>query len=252
LGRDSQRSECDGRIGDCYFSAVKKDPSMSSVPIAKQQDVHRPAVLRYLTVDGLSVEVADGEPRAGTPQLSRRDALSFLTMTIQSTKVVEGHRDTLPTGAGAALVLGERTTGRVGIAGLELGAQACVILCTPRELADRIQMMLRCADGVPSEPEAALESGHLKMWRAKRRVEWRGELVKVTSTEFNLLDLLLRNIGRPVSKRELSLYALRRPPARYERSIDAHVCNLRRKLAVFAEGKSIIQSVYPHQYQLIR
>ena len=224
---------------------------MSSVSIVKEQDERKPEVLHYLKVDGLSVDVEDGEPRAGTPQLSRRDELSVLAMTIQSAQVVEGRRGILQKSAAAALVLGERTRDPDRIAVLELGAHACVILCTPRELADRIQMMLGRAGGVPSEPEKALESGNLKMWRGKRRVEWRGELVKLTSTEFNLLELLLRHNGRPVSKKELSLYALRRPLARYERSIDVHVSNLRRKLTAFGEGKRVIQSVYPHQYQLL-
>jgi two-component system OmpR family response regulator len=223
---------------------------MSSVPIVKEQDERRPEVL-HLKVDGLSLEVEGGEFRAGSPQLSRRDDLLFLAMTIQNAQVVEGPPGIWNKSAGAAMVLGERTRDPDYIAGLELGAQACVILCTSRELADRIQMLFRRAGGVPSEPEETLESGDLKMCRGKRRVEWRGELVKLTSTEFTLLELLLRYNGRPVSKKELSLYALRRLPARYDRSIDVHVSNLRRKLAAFAEGKRVIQSVYPHQYQLL-
>jgi DNA-binding response OmpR family regulator len=224
---------------------------MSSVPIVKEQDVRKPEMLHYLKVDGQSVEVEGGEPRAGASQFSRSEDLLFLAMTIQSAPVVEARRCALQQDAGATLVLCERTTDPDLMAVLERGLQACVLLCTPRELADRIQMMLRRAVGVPTEPEKPLESSNLKMWRGKRRVEWRGEMVKLTGTEFNLLELLLRFHGRPVSKKDLSLYALHRPPASHERTIDAHICNLRRKLAAFEEGACVIQSVYPHQYQLL-
>jgi DNA-binding response OmpR family regulator len=224
---------------------------MSSVPIVKEQGEREPELLLDLKVNRVSVEVGDCELRAGSAQLSGDDELPFLTMTIRSAQVAEERRGNWQKSAGEALVLGERTRDPGLIAGLTLREQACVILCTSGELADRIQTMFRRAGGVSTEPEETLESGNLKMCRSKRRVEWRGELVKLTSTEFNLLELLLRHAGYPVSKKELSLFALRRPPARYGRTIDAHVSNLRRKLAAFAEGKSVIQSVYPHQYQLL-
>jgi DNA-binding response OmpR family regulator len=172
-------------------------------------------------------------------------------MTIRNAQIVEAARGPSEKRAGGAHFLGERSSDPDGTERLELGAKACVIMCSPRELADRIQMMLRHAKAVPSEPEEALESGELKMWHGKRRVEWRGEAVKLTSTEFTLLELLLRHRGRPVSKMELSLHALRRPLARFDRSVDVHMSNLRRKLAEYAKDRRVIQSVYPYQYQLL-
>ena len=181
----------------------------------------------------------------------RGDDLSFRTMTIRNAQIVRAVRGPLEKGAGGADFLGERTSDPDGTECLELVAKACVIMCSPREFADRIQMMLRRARAVPSEPEEALEAGDLRMWRGKRSVEWRGEALKLTSTEFTLLELLLRHRGRPVSKMELSLHALRRPSARFDRSVDVHVSNLRRKLAQYAKDRRVIQSVYPHQYQLL-
>jgi hypothetical protein len=207
--------------------------------------------LYHLKVNGLSVEVEVGIIGPDAPRWSRGDDLSFRTMTIRNAQIAEAAQGPLGKGADGGHFLDERTSDPNGTERLELVARACVIMCSPRELADRIQMMLRRARVAPSDPEEALESGELKMWPGKRHVEWRGEAVKLTSTEFTLLELLLRHRGRPVSKMELSLYALRRPSGQFDRSVDVHMSNLRRKLAEYAKDRRVIQSVYPHQYQLL-
>jgi len=249
--RATPRGENDGALGDSGLSDAKKSQSVNLVPTAKERDRRKPELVYHLKVNGLSVEVEGGVPGADTPPLSRCGDLSFRTMTIQNKQIIEAPRGRLEKGACGAHVLDERASDPDGTERLELVSQACVIMCSPRELADRIETMLRRARAVPSDSEEALESGDLKMWRGKRRVEWRGEQVKLTSTEFTLLELLLRHRGRPVSKMELSLHALRRPSARFDRSIDVHVSNLRRKLAEYAKDRRVIQSVYPHQYQLL-
>jgi DNA-binding response OmpR family regulator len=70
------------------------------------------------------------------------------------------------------------------------------------------------------------------MWPEQRRVEWDGKTVELTSTEFNLLHVLLKNAGRPVSKRALSQQGLGRPLARFDRNIDVHLSSLRHKLGI--------------------
>ena len=87
---------------------------------------------------------------------------------------------------------------------------------------------------------------------AQRRVEWNGTPVELTSTEFNLLEILARNAGRPVSKNDLSAQALGRPLARFDRSIDVHLSSIRHKLGLLPDGRSCIQTVYRQGYQLIR
>ena len=100
--------------------------------------------------------------------------------------------------------------------------------------------------------QAPLEVGPLQIMSAQRRVTWDGEPVDLTSTEFNLLEALARNAGRPVSKAELSEQALGRPLARFERSIDVHMSSIRQKLGQLDDGRSCIQTVYRQGYQLIR
>ena len=77
-------------------------------------------------------------------------------------------------------------------------------------------------------------------------------MLELTSTEFNLLEILTRNAGKPVSKDELSKQALGRSLARFDRSIDVHLSSIRHKLGSMQDGRSYIQTVYRLGYQYIR
>ncbi|MCB1777681.1 MAG: response regulator transcription factor, partial [Candidatus Competibacteraceae bacterium] len=99
------------------------------------------------------------------------------------------------------------------IIGLELGADDYVPKpCTPRELVARIRAILRRAEREPSNLRSdPLTVGSLTMWPEKRSAEWNGSPLGLTSTEFNLLEVLVRNAGRVVSKKDLSEQGLSRP-----------------------------------------
>jgi two-component system, OmpR family, response regulator len=141
------------------------------------------------------------------------------------------------------------------IVGLELGADDYLPKpFNPRELAARLRAILRRTG--PSEGDAAahgevIRAGGVVLRPGERVAEWRGQILDLTSTEFNLLETLVRHAGRVVSKAELSQQALGRPLARYDRSIDMHVSNLRHKLGVLADGRSPIQTVRAMGYQLV-
>jgi two-component system OmpR family response regulator/two-component system response regulator CpxR len=94
--------------------------------------------------------------------------------------------------------------------------------------------------------------GPLTVYPEQRRVEWRGNWVDMTSTEFNLVEVLARHAGRPISKGVLCEQALGRPLARFDRSIDVHLSSIRHKLGALPDGRSCIQTVYRQGYQLIK
>ena len=89
------------------------------------------------------------------------------------------------------------------------------------------------------------------MWPEKRKTEWKERLVDLTSTEFSLLEVLVRKAGQIVSKEELSEQALGHPLARFDRSIDMHICNVRQKLGPLSDGRSCIQTIIRKGYMLI-
>ncbi len=141
------------------------------------------------------------------------------------------------------------------IVGLELGADDYVPKpCTPRELTARIRAILRRMQTLSNDENGTqdVDAGHLKMWPSQRRAEWDGKTIDLTSTEFNLLEVLVRQAGQPVSKNKLSELGLGRPLARFERSIDVHMSSIRHKLGTLPDGRSCIQTVYRQGYQFIK
>jgi len=139
------------------------------------------------------------------------------------------------------------------ILGLELGADDYVPKpCTPRELVARIRAILRRAQGAGDDAPQRIEIGPLVVWPQRRAAQWGEATLALTSTEYNLLEVLARNAGQPVSKADLCQQALGRPLARFDRSIDVHMSSIRQKLAQQGADPGIIQTVRGIGYQLLR
>ncbi len=141
------------------------------------------------------------------------------------------------------------------IIGLEMGADDYVQKpCTPRELVARIRAVLRrfqtreSADDTPAQ----IRVGPLTLWPARRAAQWGEAPLTLTSTEFNLLQVLARNAGKAVSKPDLSEQAMGRPLSRFDRSIDVHMSSIRHKLGLREDGRTWIQTVRGIGYQLTR
>jgi DNA-binding response OmpR family regulator len=141
------------------------------------------------------------------------------------------------------------------IVGLELGADDYLPKpCNPRELVARLRAILRRSEGrvAESDQEDRLQIGQMLLLPAQRIARWNDDRLDLTSTEFNLLEVLIRHAGQVVSKVELSREALGRDLERYDRSLDMHVSNLRRKLGTLPDGRSPIQTVRSVGYQYLR
>src|ERR1019366_5203023 len=144
------------------------------------------------------------------------------------------------------LMLTARGEGADRVRGLELGADDYVPKpCTPRELAARIRAILRRTRTPAAKPSAdAIVVGRLSVWPDRRQVEWAGKPIDLTSTEFSLLEILARNVGRPVSKEVLSAEAMGRPLGPFDRSIGVHMSSIRRKLWLAGSRGSLIETVH--------
>ena len=153
----------------------------------------------YLTRDGFSVATArDGV--AGAAEAVAGDyaivVLDVMMPRLNGLDVLRAIRreSTLP-----VLMLTARGDDADRVTGLELGADDYVTKpCTPRELAARIRAILRrtTPGSAPGRAAGSLTCGALTMWPEQRRAEWVGEPLVLTSTEFSVLELLLRQIGR--------------------------------------------------------
>ncbi|MDH4396544.1 MAG: response regulator transcription factor [Limnobacter sp.] len=127
------------------------------------------------------------------------------------------------------------------IVGLELGADDYVAKpCLPREIVARIRAILRRTSGaagneaVSTLPNATLQLGGLVLQADKRKATMNSVMLELTSAEFNILEVLMRNAGQMVSKSILCEQGLGRPLTRYDRAIDVHLSSLRSKLGLNA------------------
>jgi len=135
------------------------------------------------------------------------------------------------------------------IVGLELGADDYLPKpFNPRELVARLRAILR--RGIATPGGALLHAGPLTVRPAERTADWRGQALDLTSTEYNLLEVLARHAGRVVSKADLSEQALGRELTRFDRSIDMHMSKLRNKLGTLDGERSPILTVRGVGYQL--
>jgi two-component system OmpR family response regulator len=209
----------------------------------------------YLTQEGFDARaVHDGESGAAEA-LTGLYAIAILDVMMPRMNGLETLRRIRAGSNLPILMLTARGDDTDRIVGLELGADDYVTKpCTPRELTARIRAILRRAQGVPHDTSgiAPLAVGQLTMWPEQRRASWAGTHLELTSTEFNLLEVLVRHAGKPVSKNQLSELGLGRPMARFDRNIDVHLSSLRRKLGSLADGRSCLQTVYRLGYQLIK
>lgn len=222
-------------------------------------DVELSSMLReYVAQEGFEADaVHDGEAGVAAA-LSGEYALVVLDVMMPKVGGIEAlgrirARSNIP-----VLMLTARGDDVDRIVGLELGADDYVPKpCTPRELVARIRAILRRVPegGMPDaqavSPGSALLVGQLSIWPSMRRAQWKGVPLELTSTEFNLLEILARHAGRVVSKAELSEQGLGRPLARFDRSIDVHLSSIRHKLGLRPDGRSWIETVRGLGYQLV-
>lgn len=209
----------------------------------------------YLEQEGFDVQTAhDGEAGAAAA-LTGLYAIAILDVMMPRMNGLETLRRIRARSQLPILMLTGRGDDTDRIVGLELGADDYVAKpCTPRELTARIRAILRRSQGMVQDASAAstLQVGQLTMWPEQRRATWAGAALELTSTEFNLLEVLARHAGKPVSKNVLSEQGLGRPMARFDRNIDVHLSSLRHKLGAIADGRSCLQTVYRLGYQLIK
>lgn len=98
------------------------------------------------------------------------------------------------------------------------------------ELLARIRAVLRRTFQQPKLSPSLVQVGELRLDALNRAVLFRDRPIELTPTEFTILEVLMRSVGRIVSRDELSGVLNQRQTTPYERTLDVHVSHLRRKL----------------------
>jgi len=116
------------------------------------------------------------------------------------------------------------------VVGLELGADDYVVKpFSPRELGARVKAVLRRCTA-PRRPAEERARGPFVIDGARCRISFYGRELELSRCEFRLLEVLLRNPGRVYSRTQLMERAWEEPEMSLERTVDAHVKSIRKKL----------------------
>jgi two-component system response regulator CpxR len=132
------------------------------------------------------------------------------------------------------------------VLGLELGADDYLPKpYDPSELAARIRAILRRSEPPPagSAASAPIAVDDIELSASTRAVTRDGEPIALTAVEFDLLDVLMKRAGTVVTREELVRSVLGRELWPYDRSIDTHVCNLRKKIGRLKDGTDRIKGI---------
>ena len=142
------------------------------------------------------------------------------------------------------IMLTARTEQSDRITGLDAGADDYLPKpFDPHELAARIRAVLRRT----STPvgQTVVEAGGVHLDSSTRQVTQAGRKIDLTSIEFDILEVLMRNSGRVVTRNDLMNSLYQREATAYDRSIDVHVSHLRKKL----DGPDLILTIRGSGYQ---
>jgi len=212
-------------------------------------------VQEYLTAEGFTLQAAyDGE--SGLQQaLTNEYALVVLDVMLPGINGFEVLRRIRSVSKIPVLLLTARGEDVDRIVGLEIGADDYLPKpFNPRELVARIRAVLRRAK--PAKPADAvpeiLSVGDVELDPATRTVQRAGQPVELTSVEFNLLEVLLREAGRVVTRERLVNAVLSRKFMPFDRSIDMHVSKVRRKLGDSDESGDHIKTIRGVGYMFAR
>ena len=139
------------------------------------------------------------------------------------------------------------------IVGLEIGADDYLPKpFNPRELVARIRAVLRRTQPNDETMGGIVRVGDVELDPATRTVNRAGKPVDLTSVEFNLLEVLLREAGKVVSREHLVNVVLSRKFSPFDRSIDMHVSKVRKKLGDTEEGSGHIKTIRSVGYLFAR
>ncbi len=209
----------------------------------------------YLSNEGFEIYLAHDGSTAAKLILSQEFDLMILDVMLPNLNGFEVLKEVRKESQIPILMLTARGDEIDRIVGLELGADDYIGKpCNPRELTARIRSILRRTENIYKARNRKLESIHIAdvyINPASREVLQDNQVIKLTATEFDILYLLMSHAGQLVDRDQLSENCLGRKLEPYDRSIDMHISNLRRKLGTDDKGEERIKTVRGVGYQYV-
>jgi DNA-binding response OmpR family regulator len=226
----------------------------ATVLVVEDERKIRDLVRGYLEREGLGVLTTESGAEAIALARGSRPDLLILDLRLPDVPGEEVAREIRAFSTVPILMLTAKASEGDRIRGLELGADDYLTKpFSPRELVLRAQAILRRAAGddtaADDEPRS-FEDGRLVLDESKREVRVDGRAVALTPTEFGILAALARVPGRVYSRYELINRVRGYEFEGYERTIDSHVKNLRRKIERDPHRPELVLTVLSGGYRL--
>jgi len=201
---------------------------------------------RFLNAQGFRVETVPTSGQGVARALSGEHDLIVLDVMLPGMDGFEVLRRIRAESRIPVLMLTARGDDLDRILGLEIGADDYLPKpFNPQELASRIRAILRRARPASSVQgdSTPMIVGDLELNVGSRLVRLGTEMLSLTTIEFDLLGKLMKSAGRVVSREELVREVLGREFSPFDRSVDTHVCNLRKKVGSYRDGTERIKGV---------
>ena len=222
---------------------------MSTILVVDDEPRIVQLVRDYLERAGFEVLVAGDGPSALATIAQRRPDLVVLDLGLPGLDGLDVTRRVRATSAVPIVMLTARSDETDTLVGLELGADDYVTKpFSPRELVARIRAVLRRAEGA-ARPAERIAVGDVELDLPRMRLTVAGRRVELTPTEFQIVATLAREPGRIFTRAQLLDAVHGVAFESYERAIDAHVKNIRRKLEPDPRAPRHVQTVFGVGYR---
>ncbi|MEP6903003.1 MAG: response regulator [Actinomycetota bacterium] len=220
---------------------------MSKILIIDDDEELCELVAEYLSVEGFTTEaVHDGE-HGLQKALSGEYEMAILDVMLPRKNGFDVLRDLRKTSKLPVLMLTAKGDDMERIVGLETGADDYLPKpFNPRELVARLRAVLRRVQDVDENKQVSSESltvEDIEVSLTGRTAKINSEDLNLTAVEFDLLVALLEQAGKIVKKEDLSQRVLDRRLSPFDRSLDMHVSNLRKKLGLREDVSERIKTI---------
>jgi len=206
----------------------------------------------YLTTEGFEVRTACDGPAAVASVAERRPDIALLDIMLPGIDGIELTRRFQREYDLPVILVTAKTEEIDRLIGLEIGADDYVSKpFSPREVVARVKAVLRRVDGSHSDDISGIfDLGDLVIDNERRSVSVDGEEIDLTRTEFEILTTMAAHPGRVYTRLQLLEAVSGDAFEGYERTIDAHVKNLRKKLGDDSREPRFVKTVFGVGYKL--
>ena len=209
----------------------------------------RKVVSAYLENEGYQVEKAEDGQKALQKVENFQPDLLILDLMLPKLSGEEVCQKIRQNSELPVLMLTAKSTEDDKVTGFSYGADDYLVKpFSNRELMARVKAILRRSDYTADKAEVIVyNEGELKLYPAKMEVSYQGENIDLTNTEFKILYHLARNPGQVLSREQLAEKVMGLEFKGFDRTIDAHIKNIRRKMGI-SKDKYIL-TVYGAGYR---